>query len=453
MKGGATGGGQAQVVPMEDINLHFTGDFHAITSAHNLLAAMIDNHVHWGGDSGIDPTRITWRRVMDMNDRNLRSVVTGLGGSPNGTPMETGFDITVASEIMAILCLAKDAHDLQARLERMVIGYRRGRVPVTAKDMNAVGAMMVLLKDAMLPNLVQTLEGNPALIHGGPFANIAHGCSSVIATQAALKMADFVVTEAGFGADLGAEKFFNIKCRQAGLAPSAAVLVATVRALKMHGGIAKEDAGTVSYDSLEKGLANLGRHIENMKQFNVPVVVAINRFTSDTSGEIAAIEAYCAQQDVPVSVCTHWAEGGHGAEHLAHTVANLARNAPADFEPLYPPEMPLFDKIETVARRIYRASHVETTPSVRNQLKRWEKAGFGHFPVCMAKTPYSFSSDAKLIGAPEDHVLKLRDVRLSAGAGFVVGICGDIVTMPGLPRQPAAENMHLNTLGQIEGLS
>ncbi|MDF1805220.1 formate--tetrahydrofolate ligase [Hyphomonas sp.] len=453
MKGGATGGGQAQVVPMEDINLHFTGDFHAITSAHNLLAAMIDNHVHWGGDSGIDPTRITWRRVMDMNDRNLRSVVTGLGGSPNGTPMETGFDITVASEIMAILCLAKDAHDLQARLERMVIGYRRGRVPVTAKDMNAVGAMMVLLKDAMLPNLVQTLEGNPALIHGGPFANIAHGCSSVIATQAALKMADFVVTEAGFGADLGAEKFFNIKCRQAGLAPSAAVLVATVRALKMHGGIAKEDAGTVSYDSLEKGLANLGRHIENMKQFNVPVVVAINRFTSDTSGEIAAIEAYCAQQDVPVSVCTHWAEGGHGAEHLAHTVANLARNAPADFEPLYPPEMPLFDKIETVARRIYRASHVETTPSVRNQLERWEKAGFGHFPVCMAKTPYSFSSDAKLIGAPEDHVLKLRDVRLSAGAGFVVGICGDIVTMPGLPRQPAAENMHLNTLGQIDGLS
>ena len=388
MKGGATGGGQAQVVPMEDI-----------------------------------------------------------------TPMETGFDITVASEIMAILCLAKDAHDLQARLERMVIGYRRGRVPVTAKDMNAVGAMMVLLKDAMLPNLVQTLEGNPALIHGGPFANIAHGCSSVIATQAALKMADFVVTEAGFGADLGAEKFFNIKCRQAGLAPSAAVLVATVRALKMHGGIAKEDAGTVSYDSLEKGLANLGRHIENMKQFNVPVVVAINRFTSDTSGEIAAIEAYCAQQDVPVSVCTHWAEGGHGAEHLAHTVANLARNAPADFEPLYPAEMPLFDKIETVARRIYRASHVETTPSVRNQLERWEKAGFGHFPVCMAKTPYSFSSDAKLIGAPEDHVLKLRDVRLSAGAGFVVGICGDIVTMPGLPRQPAAENMHLNTLGQIEGLS
>lgn len=453
MKGGATGGGQAQVVPMEDINLHFTGDFHAITSAHNLLAAMIDNHVHWGGESGIDPTRITWRRVMDMNDRNLRNVVTGLGGSPNGTPMEAGFDITVASEIMAILCLAKDAHNLQTRLERMVIGYRRGRVPVTAKDMNAVGAMMVLLKDAMLPNLVQTLEGNPALIHGGPFANIAHGCSSVIATQAALKMADFVVTEAGFGADLGAEKFFNIKCRQAGLAPSAAVLVATVRALKMHGGIAREDAGTVSYDSLEKGLANLGRHIENMKQFNVPVVVAINRFTSDTSGEIAAIEAYCAQRDVPVSVCTHWAEGGHGAEHLAHTVANLARNTPADFEPLYPPEMPLFDKIETIARRIYRASHVETTPSVRNQLARWEKAGFGHFPVCMAKTPYSFSSDAKLIGAPEDHVLKLRDVRLSAGAGFVVGICGDIVTMPGLPRQPAAEKMHLNPLGQIEGLS
>ena len=452
-KGGATGGGQAQVVPMEDINLHFTGDFHAITSAHNLLAAMIDNHVHWGGESGLDPTRISWRRVLDMNDRNLRNVVTGLGGSPNGTPMETGFDITVASEIMAILCLAQDTHDLQDRLERMVIGYRRGRVPVTAKDINAVGAMMVLLKDAIQPNLVQTLEGNPALVHGGPFANIAHGCSSVIATQAALKMADFVVTEAGFGADLGAEKFFNIKCRQAGLQPSAAVLVATVRALKMHGGVAKEDAGTVSYDALEKGLANLGRHIENLRQFNVPVVVAINRFTSDTSREISAIEAYCAQQDVPVSICTHWAEGGHGAEDLARTVTHLVKTSSTTFEPLYPADMPLFEKIETIARRIYRASGVDTPASVRKQLERWEKAGFGQFPVCMAKTPYSFSSDPKLIGAPEGHVLNLREVRLSAGAGFVVGICGDIVTMPGLPRQPAAEGMHLNSMGQIEGLS
>jgi len=453
MKGGATGGGQAQVVPMEDINLHFTGDFHAITSAHNLLAAMIDNHVHWGGDSGLDPTRITWRRVMDMNDRNLRNVVTGLGGSPNGTPMETGFDITVASEIMAILCLAKDAKDLQDRLERMVIGYRRGRVPVTAKDIKAVGAMMALLKDAMLPNLVQTLEGNPALIHGGPFANIAHGCSSVIATKAALKMADYVVTEAGFGADLGAEKFFNIKCRQSGLMPSAAVLVATVRALKMHGGISKEDAGTVSYDALEKGLANLGRHIENVKQFNVPVVVAINRFTSDTSREIAAIEAYCAERDVPVSICTHWAEGGHGAEDLARKVTRIASATPIDFRPLYPSDMPLFEKIETVAQRIYCARHVDAPASVRKQLERWEQDGYGSFPVCMAKTPYSFSSDAKLVGAPEGHVLKLREVRLSAGAGFVVGICGDLVTMPGLPRRPAAEDMHLDHLGLIQNLS
>tara|TARA_R100001132_G_C3260603_1_gene84838 strand:+ start:1 stop:1104 length:1104 start_codon:yes stop_codon:yes gene_type:complete len=367
--------------------------------------------------------------------------------------METGFDITVASEIMAILCLARDAHDLQERLERMVIGYRRGRIPVTAKDMKAVGAMMALLKDAMLPNLVQTLEGNPALVHGGPFANIAHGCSSVIATKAALKMADYVITEAGFGADLGAEKFFNIKCRQAGLMPSAAVLVATVRALKMHGGISKEDAGTVSYDALERGLANLGRHIENLKQFNVPVVVAINRFTSDTSREIAAIEAYCAERGVQVSICTHWAEGGHGAEDLARKVTRIASDTPIDFQPLYPSDMPLFEKIETVAKRIYRASHVDAPASVHKQLERWEQDGYGNFPVCMAKTPYSFSSDAKLVGAPEGHALQLREVRLSAGAGFVVGICGDLVTMPGLPRRPAAEDMHLDHLGLIQNLS
>ncbi|WP_291078316.1 formate--tetrahydrofolate ligase [Hyphomonas sp.] len=453
MKGGATGGGQAQIVPMEDINLHFTGDFHAITAAHNLLAAMIDNHVHWGGETGLEPTRISWRRVLDVNDRNLRHVVTGLGGSANGTPMETGFDITVASEIMAILCLADDAHDLQRRLERMVIGYRRGRVPVTAGEMKAVGAMMALLKEAMLPNLVQTLEGNPALVHGGPFANIAHGCSSVIATRAALKMADYVITEAGFGADLGAEKFLNIKCRQSGLGPDAAVLVATVRALKMHGGVSKEDAGTVSYDSLERGLANLGRHIENLRQFNVPVVVAINRFTSDTSGEIAAVEAFCERIGVPVSICTHWAEGGHGAEDLARKVTALIAATGAEYKPLYPSDMPLFDKIETVARRIYRASHVEAPATVRRQLDRWDEEGYGHFPVCMAKTQYSFSANAKLVGAPEGHVLPLREVRLSAGAGFVVGVCGDIVTMPGLPRQPAAEGIHLNASGQIEGLS
>ena len=453
MKGGATGGGQSQIVPMEDINLHFTGDFHAITSAHNLLSAMIDNHIHWGGDSGIDPTRISWRRVLDMNDRNLRNIVTGLGGTKNGTPIETGFDITVASEIMAILCLARDTQDMQDRLERMVIGYRRGRSPVTAKDMNAVGAMMALLKDAMLPNLVQTLEGNPALVHGGPFANIAHGCSSVIATRAALKMADYVVTEAGFGADLGAEKFFNIKCRQAGLTPNAAVLVATVRALKMHGGIAKDDVGSVSYDALEKGLANLGRHIENMREFGVPVVVAINRFTSDTSGEIAAVEAFCEKMGVPVALCTHWAEGGHGAEDLARKVTQLIETTPTEFRPLYPSDMPLFEKIETIAKRVYRASRVDAPKSVRDQLKRWELEGYGDFPVCMAKTQYSFSSDAKLFGAPDGHILQLRDVRLSAGAGFIVGICGEIVTMPGLPRRPSAESIYLNSTGQIEGLS
>lgn len=452
MKGGATGGGRAQVVPMEDINLHFTGDFHAITSAHNLLAAMIDNHIHWGAESGLESTRVAWRRVMDMNDRNLRQIVTGLGGTNNGSPMESGFDITVASEIMAILCLATDIHDLQARLERIIVGYKRGRVPVTAKDIGAVGAMMALLRNAALPNLVQTLENNPVLIHGGPFANIAHGCNSVIATKAALKLADYVVTEAGFGADLGAEKFFNIKCRQAGLTPAAAVLVATVRALKMHGGVSLKDAGAVSYGALEKGLANLGRHIENLKLFGVPVVVAVNRFTSDTSSELAAVEAYCKELGVPVSICTHWAEGGRGAEDLARQVVQTIETTPADFKLLYRDEAPLFEKIETIAKKIYRADRVEATDNVRGALQRMEEAGFGRLPVCMAKTQYSFSTDPKLIGAPEGHVVQLREVRLSAGAGFIVGICGDIMTMPGLPRRPAAEDIFLNTEGEIEGL-
>jgi len=453
LKGGATGGGLAQVVPMDEINLHFTGDFHAITSAHNLLTAMVDNHIHWNHAPEIDPARVTWRRVMDMNDRSLRSIVSGLGGPSNGTPAETGFDITVASEVMAILCLARDAADLEARLSRIIVGYTRARAAVTAADIKAVGAMMVLLKDAMQPNLVQTLENNPALIHGGPFANIAHGCNSVIATRAALRMADYVVTEAGFGADLGAEKFLDIKCRQANLVPDAAVLVATVRALKMHGGLSKEDLGAASYSALESGLANLGRHIENLRLFGLPVVVAINRFTTDTSAELSAIEAYCTRLGVKVAVCTHWAEGGRGAESLARAVTDITTQRAEPFSLLYPDDMPLFEKIETVARRIYRAERVDTTRAVRKQLTDWEAAGFGNLPVCMAKTQYSFSTDPGLLGAPEGHVVRLREVRLAAGAGFVVAICGDIMTMPGLPRRPAAEIMHLNAGSQIEGLS
>jgi len=452
MKGGAAGGGHAQVVPMEDINLHFTGDFHAITSAHNLLAAMVDNHIHWGAASGLEASRVTWRRVLDMNDRNLRSVVTGLGGPANGATMESGFDITVASEIMAILCLATDAADLEQRLDRIIVGYRRDRTAVTCADIEATGALMALLKDAILPNLVQTLENNPCLIHGGPFANIAHGCNSVIATQAALKMADYVVTEAGFGADLGAEKFFDIKCRQSGLKPDAAVLVATVKALKMHGGLAKTELASVSYDALNDGLSNLGRHIENLQQYGLPVVVAINRFTNDTPGEIAAVEAYCERAGVKVALCTHWAEGGRGAEALARIVTDTLSEKPAEFRTLYPDDMPLFDKIETVARRIYRADHVEAPRAVRDQLARWEADGFGHLPVCIAKTQYSFATDPSLIGAPEGHTVRLREVRLSAGAGFIVAICGDIMTMPGLPRHPAAESIHLNAEGLIEGL-
>jgi formate--tetrahydrofolate ligase len=455
MKGGATGGGFAQIVPMDDINLHFTGDFHAITSAHNLLAAMIDNHIHWNAQPALDPSRITWRRAMDMNDRNLRGVVTGLGGSGNGRTMETGFDITVASEIMAILCLAQDAADLEARLGRIIIGYGPApqRAAITAGDIKAVGAMMALLRDAMLPNLVQTLEGTPCLVHGGPFANIAHGCNSVIATQAGLKLGDYVVTEAGFGADLGAEKFLNIKCRQAGLAPSVAVLVATVKAIKMHGGASVEEAGHASTETLKAGFANLQRHIENLRQFGLQVVVAINRFTSDTGADLAAIEAFCKSHNVPVALCSHWAEGGRGAETLARQVIAACEAHKDPLNLLYTPDMPLFEKIETVARKIYRAGRVETTRAVRAQLAAWEKIGFGHLPVCMAKTQYSFSTNPDLRGAPEGHVVRLREVRLSAGAGFIVAICGDIMTMPGLPKRPAAEHIFLNTEGLIEGLS
>jgi len=453
VKGGAAGGGHAQIVPMEDINLHFTGDFHAITSAHNLLSALVDNHTHWGGEPKLEAVRTSWRRVMDMNDRSLRSIVSGLGGPGNGRPSETGFDITVASEVMAILCLATDVADLEARLSRIIVGYTSEKEAVTAADIKATGAMMALLRDAMLPNLVQTLESNPCLVHGGPFANIAHGCNSVIATNAALKMADYVVTEAGFGADLGAEKFLNIKCRQAGLAPDAVVLVATIRALKMHGGLAKDDLARVSYEALESGLDNLGRHIENLRSFGLPVIVAINRFTTDTEGEVNALQAYCGKLSVPVALCTHWAEGGKGTEDLARGVVALIEKGEADFKPLYPDDMPLLEKIEAVAKSIYRADRVEASRAVKTQLAAWEKAGFGHLPVCMAKTQYSFSTDPALLGAPEGHVVHLREVRLAAGAGFVVAICGDIMTMPGLPRRPAAEHIHLNDQGQIEGLN
>ncbi|MFC7705648.1 formate--tetrahydrofolate ligase [Plastorhodobacter daqingensis] len=452
MKGGAAGGGYAQVVPMEDMNLHFTGDFHAITSAHNLLAAMIDNHIYWGNALEIDTRRITWRRVMDMNDRALRDVVVGLGGVPNGFTRQTGFDITVASEVMAVLCLAADLDDLRHRLGNIVIGYRRDRGPVTCRDIGADGAMTVLLKDAMQPNLVQTLEHTPAFVHGGPFANIAHGCNSVIATRTALALADFVVTEAGFGADLGAEKFFDIKCRKAGLAPAAAVVVATVRALKMNGGVARADLGRENVSAVAEGCVNLGRHITNVRAFGVPVVVAINHFASDTAAEIAAVKDYVAQVGAEAILCRHWAEGSAGIVELAERVAALAEAGTAAFAPLYPDDMPLFDKIETIARKIYHADGVIADAALRDQLRAWEAAGHGHLPVCMAKTQYSFSADPNLRGAPEGHSIPLRELRLSAGAGFVVAICGEIMSMPGLPRQPAAEAIMLNDLGQIEGL-
>ncbi|MEG3143956.1 formate--tetrahydrofolate ligase [Sphingomonas sp. RT2P30] len=450
-KGGATGGGYAQVVPMEDINLHFTGDFHAITAAHNLLAAMIDNHIHWGNALDIDTRRIVWRRVLDMNDRALREIVQSLGGPANGFPRESGFDITVASEVMAILCLASEIADLEARLGRIVIGYSRDRRPVTARDLKADGAMAVLLAQAIKPNLVQTLEGNPALIHGGPFANIAHGCNSVIATRTALGLADYVVTEAGFGADLGAEKFFDIKCRQAGLKPAAVVLVATVRALKMNGGVAKADLARPDYEAVHRGGVNLSRHIENIRQFGLPVVVAINRFDGDTEEEFQVVREIAAAQATEAVLCTHWADGGAGAEALARHVADLCDHGAPRFAPLYGDDMPLFEKINSVATRIHRADAAIAEPSIHRQLARWEAAGFGHLPVCMAKTQYSFSSDPTKLGAPTGHVVDVREVRLSAGAGFVVAICGEIMTMPGLPRVPAAENIRLVD-GVIEGL-
>ncbi|SDG32764.1 formate--tetrahydrofolate ligase [Bosea robiniae] len=453
MKGGAAGGGYAQVVPMEQINLHFTGDFHAITSAHNLLAAMIDNHVYWGNGLGLDTRHIAWRRVMDMNDRALRSIVSSLGGASNGFPREDGFDITVASEVMAIFCLARDAADLEARLGRIVIGRTRDKRLVTAADIKATGAMSVLLKDALMPNLVQTLEGTPAFVHGGPFANIAHGCNSVIATKAALKLADYVVTEAGFGADLGAEKFFDIKCRKAGLKPAAAVVVATVRALKMHGGLAKDALGREDLKALEAGLSNLTRHVNNLRKFGVPPIVAINNFTSDTAAEHELIRNYCRNHlGVEAVICRHWAEGGAGTEELARKVAALADEGEADFAPLYPDAMPLRQKLETIAREIYGAGGVAIDAKLQARFAELEDAGFGDLPVCVAKTQYSFSADPTLRGAPSGHTVPLRELRLSAGAGFVVAICGDIMTMPGLPREPAAERIHIDTQGRIEGL-
>lgn len=452
MKGGAAGGGYAQVVPMEDMNLHFTGDFHAITSAHNLLAAMIDNHIYWGNSLEIDERRVTWRRVLDMNDRALRDTVTSLGGVANGFPRQTGFDITVASEVMAILCLARDLEDLQKRLGNMIVAYRRDKTAIYCRDIKADGAMTVLLKDAMQPNLVQTLENNPAFVHGGPFANIAHGCNSVTATTTALKIADYVVTEAGFGADLGAEKFLNIKCRKAGLAPSCVVLVATVRAMKMNGGVAKADLGAENVEAVQAGCANLGRHIENVKGFGVPVVVAINHFVTDTHAEVAAVQDYVAAQGSEAFLCKHWAEGGAGTEAMATRVAEIADAEEAQFAPIYPDEMPLFEKIETIAKRIYRADEVLADAKIRNQLKEWEAAGYGSLPVCMAKTQYSFSTDPNRRGAPTGHSVPVREVRLSAGAGFVVVICGEIMTMPGLPRVPSAEAIKLNADGDIEGL-
>ncbi|MCL4068707.1 formate--tetrahydrofolate ligase [Pseudomonas sp. GX19020] len=452
MKGGAAGGGMAQVVPMEEMNLHFTGDFHAITAAHNLLSCMIDNHIYWGNELDIDERRIAWRRVMDMNDRALRDAVISLGGVANGFPRQTGFDITVASEVMAILCLSKDLEDLQKRLGDIIVAYTREKKPVYCRDIKADGAMTVLLKDAMQPNLVQTLENNPAFVHGGPFANIAHGCNSVIATRTALKLGEYVVTEAGFGADLGAEKFFDIKCRKAGLKPAAAVIVATVRAMKMNGGVAKADLGAENVDAVKKGCPNLGRHIANVKGFGVPVVVAINHFYSDTDAEVEAVKAYVAEQGAEAILCKHWAQGSAGIEDLAKKVVELAEGGKSSFAPLYPDEMGLFAKIETIAKRIYHAGEVIADKSVRDQLKAWEAAGYGNLPVCMAKTQYSFSTDPNLRGAPEGHTIPVREVRLSAGAGFVVAICGEIMTMPGLPRVPAAETIRLNEAGQVEGL-
>ncbi len=452
MKGGAAGGGYAQIVPMEEMNLHFTGDFHAITSAHSLLSAMIDNHIYWGNELDIDVRRVVWRRVVDMNDRALRQITASLGGVANGFPREAGFDITVASEVMAILCLANNLQDLQTRLGDMIVAYRRDRTAVYARDIKADGAMTVLLKDAMQPNIVQTLENNPAFVHGGPFANIAHGCNSVIATTTALKLADYVVTEAGFGADLGAEKFLNIKCRKAGLSPSVVVCVATVRAMKMNGGVAKADLGGENVDAVKAGCPNLGRHVENLKSFGVPVVVAINHFVTDTDAEVQAIKDYVESQGAEAILSRHWELGSEGSAELATRVAEIADSGIANFAPIYPDEMPLAEKINTIAKRIYRADEALMDQKIRDQLKTWEDQGYGHLPVCMAKTQYSFTTDPTVRGAPTGHSVPVREVRLSAGAGFVVAICGESMTMPGLPRVPSAEAIGLNDKGEVEGL-
>jgi len=451
MKGGAAGGGFAQVVPMEDINLHFTGDFHAIGAAHNLLAAMLDNHIYWGNELGIDVRRIAWKRVIDMNDRALREITAALGGPGNGYPREAGFDITVASEVMAIFCLAMNLDDLERRLGNIVVGYTRDKVAITAAQLNANGAMTVLLKDALMPNLVQTLENNPAFVHGGPFANIAHGCNTVLATDTALRLGDYVVTEAGFGADLGAEKFFDIKCRKAGLAPDAAVIVATLRALKMHGGVAKDDLGNENVAAVEAGLVNLGRHIRNVQKFGVPVVVGVNNFTTDTDAEFAAVQKFCAEMGVSAIRCTHWAEGSKGTTELAKKVVEIAESNSAAFKPLYPDTMSLWDKVSTIATEIYDAGEVVADKSVKDQFKVFEDAGYGHFPICMAKTQYSFSTDAAAKGAPSGHTIAIREVRLSAGAEFIVVVTGDIMTMPGLPKVPAANSIKLEN-GEVVGL-
>jgi formate--tetrahydrofolate ligase len=452
VKGGAAGGGYAQVVPMEDINLHFTGDFHAIGAANNLLAALIDNHVYWGNKLDIDTRRITWRRAVDMNDRALREIVTSLGGAANGFPREAGFDITVASEVMAIFCLASDLADLQRRLGQIQIGQTRDKKAVTASDLSAAGSMAALLKDALAPNLVQTLENNPAFIHGGPFANIAHGCNSVIATKAALKLGDYVVTEAGFGADLGAEKFFDIKCRKAGLEPDCAVLVATIRALKMHGGVAKDDLKKANLQALEKGFANLERHVQNLRRYDVPVIVSINRFSTDTEAEVVLLRSLCATLGVECVLADHWAQGGAGAAELARTVVRTIETKPSDFHPLYPDDMPLIEKARTIVQKIYGAADISADKSVRDRFAELEKEGFGRFPICVAKTQYSFSTNPDAKGAPSGHTIPIREVRLSAGAEFIVVICGDIMTMPGLPKVPAANNIELGMDGRITGL-
>ena len=452
MKGGAAGGGYAQVVPMTDINLHFTGDFHAIGAANNLLAALIDNHMHWENQLNIDPRRVTWRRVVDMNDRALRSVTSGLGGYHNGVVREAGFDITVASEIMAIFCLATDLKDLENRLGNIVLGYTRDNEPVTVRQLNAHGAMTALLKDAMQPNLVQTMENNPAFMHGGPFANIAHGCNSVVATKTALKLADYVITEAGFGADLGAEKFFNIKCRKAGLSPDAVVLVATIKALKMQGGVSKEDLGEENVEALRNGCKNLERHIRNLAKFGVPVAVAINRFTADTDAEVETVRAFCEQFRVKAINCTHWADGGKGTRELAEHVVEMCDGGAAQFRTLYGDDLSLWEKTATIAREIYGADDIIADKKVRAQFAKFESEGYGKYPICMAKTQYSFSTDPNLLGAPSGHVVPIREIRLAAGAEFVVVVCGAIMTMPGLPRVPAANAIRVNAAGEIEGL-